>query len=188
MAAGIRAHLASSPQAIPPSFAPNGVYADFDGDLKLDLAWFQRSILHVHRGDGSEQRFAASFEQHLLGFGIAVVDLDDDDDLDLIIQNRISKQSAGIWINDGTGFFTESMLRTLPDSFGHRSWWSAALENETEDLIDVERFELFDCLPAAELPSLLSSSSDWHVFSTRNAMPGHDEAFHLRGPPSSSSM
>ena len=186
MATSISARAASNSQAVTPSFTPNGVYADFDGDLKPDLVQFRGSFLNIQRGDGSQLRFATSIESHAVGLQIAVAYLDNDDYLDIIVANRLFQQPTVIWINDGKGSFTESRLRTLPDSFGHCYWSTGTHDGESEELIDVERFESIVCLTSAKLLTLASSSFDWHEFSTRSALPGHDEAFHLRGPPSTS--
>ena len=186
MTTSISARAASNAPSVVPGFTPNGVYADFDGDLKPDLVQFQGSFLNIQRSDGSQLRFATSIESHAVGLQIAVAFLDNDDYLDIIVANRLFHQPAVIWINDGKGSFSESGLRTLPDSFGHRYWWSGTCEGETEELIDVERFESIVCLPSVELLSPSSSCFTWHEFSTRRALPGHDKATHLRGPPSTS--
>ena len=185
IAIGTTAYAASNSQAIRPSFTPNDVYADFDGDLKLDLVRLQGSTLQIQRSDGSELRFATSIEDRGIGFEISVADLDDDDDLDIIFQNRLSKDRASVWINDGTGSFTNSIVRSVPDSLRrHRSWSSVTRENENADLIEVEQFDSIFGLPSAELPSRISQRSVWHIFSTSNELSGHNETFHLRGPPS----
>jgi hypothetical protein len=182
--ANISAHAAANSQAVVPNFMPNGLYADFDGDLKLEHLQIQRSFLQIQRGDGSELRLGVSRESHWIGFEFASIDLDGDKDLDIVVQNRLLGQPAGIWINNGSGSFTESTLWTVPSSFEHRSWWIAANNEETEDLIGDEQFKWIVCLPSAELPSRSTLTLTWHVVSTWNVLRGYDETFHLRGPPS----
>jgi hypothetical protein len=180
--AGISAYAAPNSLAVP-SYMPKGFFAEFDSDLKPEHLQFRGSFLQIQREDGSELRFGPSRENDWIGLEFVAVDVDSDKDLDIVVQNRLSGQPASIWINIGTGSFTESTLRTGPNYFEHNSWWIAANKDETEDLIGDEQFKWIVCLPSAELPSRSTLSLTWHVFSMWNVLRGYDETFHLRGPP-----
>src|SRR5262249_30742968 len=49
-----------------------------------------------------------------LGVNITAVDVDGDHDLDLVINSRLSGQEVGVWINDGSGVFTQNLHDLYP--------------------------------------------------------------------------
>jgi hypothetical protein len=93
------------------------VVGDLDGDQKVDLA-VSRDIART--ANGYQYRVELKLTQantgsftfsHTDGLGvtIAAIDVDGDHDLDLVIDGRFPGQRIGIWINDGTGTFTEDL-------------------------------------------------------------------------------
>src|SRR5262249_20091760 len=52
------------------------------------------------------------------GVNISAVDVDGDHDLDLVISGRFVGRRIGIWINDGTGSFTEDLHGFYPAADG----------------------------------------------------------------------
>jgi hypothetical protein len=94
--------------------------ADLDGDHVPDVASGIRTG-HTHAGysyrvdlDLSENPEARSFSvvsQEPGGLSIEAIDIDGDHDLDLVIRGQFSLQPIGIWLNDGSGRFTEGDLK-----------------------------------------------------------------------------
>ncbi len=114
---------------VPPNTLPWGPYAfgDVDGDGDADLIAASGATLAVHFNTG-----AASFTVApgfvagaVVGYTcIALVDLDDDGDLDMILGKGPSgpPQSDSVFLNDGSGFFSAApnVLPTV-DRFATRA-------------------------------------------------------------------
>jgi hypothetical protein len=104
--------LSSLPVGLHDSFA----FADLDGDRHADMA-----IAHPRgRVDGayryqieivlSAQPYGA-FEIEsgpVAGLRITARDVDGDHDLDLVITDAFTRETVGVWINDGNGQFTRA--------------------------------------------------------------------------------
>ena len=91
---------------------------DLDGDHETDLALSrevgQSDSGYVYRVELklSETHQPVSFtfsNRDGLGVNIAAVDVDGDHDLDLVISGRFTSQTIGVWINDGSGVFTQNL-------------------------------------------------------------------------------
>jgi hypothetical protein len=96
--------------------------ADFDGDKSIDLA---RVRVHGDRhtivisGAGlfslcpNSIPPAASFLPQL-GLVLSAQDIDADDDQDLVLRNPLAGDALGVWLNDGTGKFSEAEPSNFP--------------------------------------------------------------------------
>ena len=103
------------------TFSPATAIADFDTDGELDLAAVDR-LGRTARG----YRYAIEFQltsapgQTLVfgsqqdALGVAVADIDRDDDLDVVATPVVGDQILDIWLNDGTGRFREADLDEFP--------------------------------------------------------------------------
>jgi hypothetical protein len=123
---------------------------DLDGDHKTDIA-LGRSIGPAGSGylyrlelrlSESGRLDAFTFSNvDAAGVNIAAVDVDGDHDLDLVISGRLLSQRIGVWINDGTGLFSENLYtlyapddsRLQPLRLETQSW--AFEENASRDFL-----------------------------------------------------
>src|SRR5689334_23839013 len=113
-------HLTDSQASIPlPPSSPlfrGFAIGDVDGDGVADLIAVDvnifRSEKHLYRVNvRSSARRSSSFNiesEVSRGFQIAVLDVDHDRDLDILITTELSQKIVGVWINDGTGAFTQA--------------------------------------------------------------------------------
>ena len=93
-------------------FGSNGYNADLgdinnDGNLDVICSISGKVIVWFNKGDNNYERSTQSIG-YSKGFGrVKLVDIDNDKDLDIVLANR----SAGgsIWLNDGTGQFSETI-------------------------------------------------------------------------------
>ncbi len=97
-----------------PWFMAGGVAADdFDGDGLTDL-FFTRlndvDILYRNQGDGTfaPRTATAGFTAATLSNGVASGDIDNDGDLDLYMTGSAGDTRNYLYLNDGTGFFTDA--------------------------------------------------------------------------------
>lgn len=88
-------------------------FADVNGDGLLDLYvgnWIRPNNLYINNGDGtftdfSEKSGTGIFGHHKKTNSVLFADFDNDGDLDLYIGNRGSGNK--LFLNDGSGFFTD---------------------------------------------------------------------------------
>jgi len=96
-------------QVFPPGTAAEFADLDDDGDLDLFLVrHFSPCELWLNDGTGtfanSEQAIGTSGSRR----GLALADIDGDDDLDAILPLNSTTGNNGIWLNDGSGVFSDS--------------------------------------------------------------------------------
>lgn len=105
---------ASGLHTIMPSLTVTGsgiACGDFDGDGDQDIVFSERDGMpyRYFRNDGtmqfSDQSTAANLGNSVVNHGFAVADIDRDGDLDLFATEWLA--AAKLFINDGTGSFTE---------------------------------------------------------------------------------
>ncbi len=90
---------------------------DFNGDTFLDVFvtnYNEANAVWLNNGDGTFHS-PTTYSDTMPSQGVDVGDLDGDGDVDAFIVNS-SKQPNVVWLNDGTGIFTDSMQRL--GSFG----------------------------------------------------------------------
>jgi hypothetical protein len=117
-------------QSMPTVNSENLAVADLDGDDDMDIflvcgVWNagMPNRVYFNQGDGA---FVDSGQRlgNLNSFGVALADLDDDGDIDAFVAN--GAYSGGnpnkVWLNDGTGQFTDS-----GQSLGHNNTGAVAL-------------------------------------------------------------
>jgi hypothetical protein len=112
MAAGIT--HSHTPDATGSQFMSAGAAAaDFDGDGLVDLFFSQVNgplLLYRNTGNGFEDvSAAAGFTAAVPSSGTAAADVDNDGDLDLSLMG-VQSQRHYLYINDGTGHFTEEAI------------------------------------------------------------------------------
>lgn len=94
--------------------------ADFDGDSQPDLVITESPVrngayrvsLHLS-GTGETSHFDIPWSEHL-ALTISAQDVDGDRDLDLVITSGIARRPIGVWLNDGTGNFTQGDSSLYP--------------------------------------------------------------------------
>ena len=165
---------------------------DLDGDQKTDIA-LGRSI--GPGGDGylylvelrlSQSGRAGSFtfsNADATGVNIAAVDVDGDHDLDLVVSSRFLAQRIGVWINDGTGLFSQNLYklyRTPDDS----RLEPLRLETSRQALDENASRDFLGCLaPAGFVPIPLSASRAASFSHCGWALRRTDGQTRLRAPP-----
>jgi hypothetical protein len=102
-------------------FGRSTVVSDFNTDGRPDVAVAdhvaRRTSNYAYRIEFSLSGQAprdVTFESSRAAITIAVVDIDRDNDLDLIVGTPLSGETVGIWLNDGQGHFTAGDLRQAP--------------------------------------------------------------------------
>ena len=105
------------------------VAADFDGDDWCDL-YVTRidapNLLYINQQDGtfSEEAASRGVDTTTFSTGAAVADIDNDGDLDLMVLTTHPDRRNYLYLNDGTGSFTEASTERgvsgfAPDSVHH---------------------------------------------------------------------
>ena len=112
----------------------NWVLADFNGDLRPDLA-SAHLTRHDARGYAQEVQVSLSrsgqttfaFRSRAAKVELGVWDVDGDDDRDIVVFEALSKRPVGVWLNDGAGSFEEGDLKSFAISWGgeDRQAWRA---------------------------------------------------------------
>src|SRR5262249_23464129 len=121
--------------------------------------YFYRVQLHLSGGAPSSS--FTVFHDNALGLKITGVDIDGDDDIDLIISDRIFRQHVSNWLNDGNGRFVKSLPGRFSPNSSDPAFVAAELNWVRDRTVDKEQRCLPDCLPASGYirPSLLKGSA-----------------------------
>jgi hypothetical protein len=102
--------------------------SDFDGDSKVD-----RVTSGPRRADGPRYAYEVSvdlsafpqssfrFLTHSASVRLSAQDLDGDQDRDVVIFESASWEPIGVWLNDGSGNFSEGDVANFRDAFRHRA-------------------------------------------------------------------
>lgn len=118
--------------------AGNAVFADFNGDAKLDLfvgngqtSYGAFDDLFFGNGDGTFTKASAKLGGNIANpsNGSVACDYDDDGDLDLFVSVYGVSQGGAqnvLWRNDGTGAFTDVAVDAGFASLGTGNYWIAA--------------------------------------------------------------
>jgi hypothetical protein len=134
---GVARSGAEVPSAPTPSQGPGLSFsiADFDGDLKPDLANVQAGQTDVSSTSYQIQlQLSAAGRQTfqivapLGGLRIVASDVNGDNALDLVLTTKWLRQPVAILLNDGHGSFSQVDLDAFPTAFGESEakWGSAA--------------------------------------------------------------
>jgi hypothetical protein len=139
IAPAVRADLRSVPSTSAGPGLPFAV-ADFDGDLRPDLA-----VVHIGRSDASRTEYwirlqlSGAGTQTILiaaptgGLQIAVRDVNGDHALDLVVTTAWLKQPIAILLNDGHGSFSRVEPDAFPEAFSEsRTGWSLATHQRAD--------------------------------------------------------
>ncbi len=117
-----------------PQFISNAAQAyDFNGDGAIDLIFGNQgqSRLFINDGKGNftdETQSRLPIDEDTTTQDIALVDVDNDGDIDIIMGNESGNQ---LWINQGKGFFSNETANRLPSS--------ANIETRKVIIIDVNK-------------------------------------------------
>src|SRR5439155_25241970 len=95
--------------------------ADFNTDAKPDMAV---ADLLARTGGGYSYRIeltisgevprAIAFISDESALTIRAADVDHDNDLDIVVSVPMSRETVGVWLNDGHGRFAETARRAFP--------------------------------------------------------------------------
>ena len=164
---------------------------DLDGDHKTDIA-LGRSIGPAGAGylyrlelrlsqSGRWDAFTFS-NVDAAGVNIVAVDVDGDHDLDLVISGRLLSQRIGVWINDGTGLFSQNLYTLYaPDD---SRLGPLRLETEGHAFEENATHDLLGCLSSSRIvPTSLLASRAVSISNCDRVLHRADGQARLRAPP-----
>ena len=123
------------------ALAANAVFADFDGDAKLDLyvgaGGTTNAVpdrLYFGNGDGTFRDVSSNLRNRPVQptNGVVACDYDDDGDLDVFVSHYGVSESLGwraLWENDGTGHFTNVAQARGFHALGTGNSWLASTDH-----------------------------------------------------------
>ena len=165
---------ADVPAAAATSFGPSLSFsiADFDGDLKPDLASVQAGRTNVSRTDYWIQlRLSAAGRQTFQinapmgGLQIVARDVNGDHALDLILTTTWLGQPVAILLNDGHGSFSRVDPTSFPEAFSKsRTSW-ASTDDQATDAVGVPPQSRGELCLEAKIFLLVRSQEGFIVFS-----------------------
>jgi len=182
LAARVPAQAASNGESSLSGLALNVVYADLDGDQKPDLAQMHRSFLQLRLSGGTQLQVATTPGNRAPGMEILAADIDNDNDLDIVVRNRLLVQRTSVWINDGKGFFTESSTHSDLVSFGHNFWKPTRTEAAGPAITGKRPNSLVRLVSAGIHPPLSLCTAFRGSLKLRTFL-RYDDASRLRSPP-----
>lgn len=135
---------------LPAVVSRGAVWGDFDGDSYLDLyvggyedwnAGITYPSLILMNNKGENFRLAWS-EVRYRARGVTACDFDRDGDLDIYVSNYRLQPNI-LWLNDGTGHFTDVAAAYGVDGDGDREAWGHTIGSCWGDLDNDGRIDLF---------------------------------------------
>jgi hypothetical protein len=132
--------------------------ADFDGDLKPDLANVQAGQTDVSSTNYQIQlQLSAAGRQTfqivapLGGLRIVASDVNGDDALDLVLTTKWLRQPVAILLNDGHGSFSQVDPDAFPEAFGESETKLASIATRVPDAVAVPQQSREDVCSAKKL-------------------------------------
>ncbi len=168
------------------------VVGDFNVDGRPDVAvadrLWRRPTGYAYRIQFSisgQQPDDVTFESTSDALTLRVSDVDADNDLDVIVSTVLSKETVGVWLNDGHGRFTTSNVRQLPAAIQARQTLDAGDPSSDPLTFDLSPRRTAGGLPAVFRAVVVSSSLDRFVAGDGNRVRFtlHSPASGPRAPP-----
>jgi hypothetical protein len=118
------------------------ITADFDGNRTIDFA-LSRTVAHDRSGYMQEVRVQLgaslpsffAFHSRSAGIQLGARDIDGDHDFDIVVMDGFSLVPVGIWLNDGTGNFSEGDLAQYKGALDTHSSTSLKPPQTAADLL-----------------------------------------------------
>ena len=168
------------------------VVSDFNVDGTPDVAVADRLsrrptgyAYRIQFSISGQQPDDVTFESTSDALTLRVSDVDADNDLDVIITAVLSKETVGVWLNDGHGRFTSSNVRQLPAAIRARQTLDAGDPSSDPLTFDLSPRRTAGGLPALFRAVVVSSSFDRFVAGDGNRVRStfHSPASGPRAPP-----